>query len=228
MTNVAIIPARANDFVQHLVLRTLAGKPLLLYTIEAAKSSQVFSKILVVTEDAKIAELAKFSGAEVILQPPHLSAKGVPIEDVAKFALLQMEKDSHVPEVIAILFPNSPFKHPAKIAEAVQKLRETKADFVVPVFERKKHFYVKDPGEGLKPLFAKRLTRTEGESIYEENGTMFVAFTTSLDRENLQHKKIEPVLMSFEESLNIDSEFDFWLAEKIALERLKQTKAQST
>jgi CMP-N-acetylneuraminic acid synthetase len=193
------------------------------YTIEAARNSQAFSKIIVVTEDSKIAELAKSSGADVVMQPAHMSAQGVPVEDVARFALHQLEQQGFEAEIVAVLLPNSPFKSPERIAEAVQKLKETKADFVVPVFERKKHFYVKDPGEGLKPLFAKRLVRASGESIYEESGTMIVAFAVSMERENLQHKKIEPVFTGFEESLNIDSEFDWWLAEKLATERANKT-----
>lgn len=76
---VAVIPARGGSKrIPRKNIRLFHGKPIIAYSIETAKKSNLFDRIIVSTEDAEIAEVAEAYGAETIKRPTHLAEIGVP------------------------------------------------------------------------------------------------------------------------------------------------------
>ena len=73
--NIAIIPARGGSKrIPRKNIRLFSGKPIIAWSIEAARKSAVFDHVVVSTEDAEIAEVAKRLGAEVpFVRPMALS-----------------------------------------------------------------------------------------------------------------------------------------------------------
>ncbi|DAB32064.1 MAG TPA: pseudaminic acid cytidylyltransferase, partial [Sulfurospirillum sp. UBA11407] len=72
--NVAIIPARGGSKrIPKKNIKEFCGKPMIAYSIEAAKKSELFDKIVVSTDDESIAQVAKSFGAEVLKRPKELA-----------------------------------------------------------------------------------------------------------------------------------------------------------
>jgi len=79
----AIIPARGGSKgIPRKNIRLLAGKPLIAYTIEAARQSHKVDRVIVSTEDTEIAKIAARYGAEVIKRPEELAKDETPTIDV--------------------------------------------------------------------------------------------------------------------------------------------------
>lgn len=214
---IAIIPARAESRIDggKLVLRPLNGKPLIAYTIEEALKCKLLDRVIVSTEDEEIANTARKYGAEVIMRPKELAVEGVPVEYVVLHALNYLEKEGYRADIIATLHVISPLKKECHITEAINTLLIFDTDTVLSVTENKK-FHWKPGMNGLSPLFEKRLLKSEREVLYEENGAIYVVKRESLEKtQNMIGKRVTYIEMTEEESVRINSEFDFWLAEQI-------------
>ncbi len=209
---VAIIPARGAD---NLALKQLNGRPVIAHTIEAAKNSGVFEKVIVSTDSKDIAEVAKQLGAEVPFIRPETLASRVAIEKVLSHALDYLERvESYEPDIVALLHITAPFKTAEHIREAVHTLLIFDTDTVISVAENNKFLWKPDEF-GLTPLFEKRLLRHERESLYVENGAIYVFKKPVLDFGSVIGKTVGNILMTEEESIRVDNEFGFWLAEQM-------------
>ncbi len=167
------------------------------------------------TEDKGIAEVAQSYGVEVIIRPSELTKAYV--EMTVLYILDKLKEKDYQPDIVAILHVNSPFKKAEHIAEAINTLLIYDTDSVISVGEDRKFHYQHDT-YGLRPLFQKRLLRLEKETLYEENGAIYLSKRDVVTEENFLGTKVGHILMTREESIHIDSEFDFWLAEQM-LER---------
>ena len=87
--NVAIIPARGGSSrIPAKNIKNFCGKPMIAYSIEAAKKANVFQKIIVSTDSAEIAEISKKFGAEVpFMRPEELSYNHINVGDVVAHAI---------------------------------------------------------------------------------------------------------------------------------------------
>jgi len=204
-----IIPAKAHDYCDYLAIRELGGKPLIAYTIVEALKTELLDKVVFTTEDKRVAEVAQNYGVEVIMRPAEL-AKGY-VERTVLYILDKLKEVGYHPEIIAILHVNSPFKKAEHIAEAINTLVIYDVDSVISVCEDRKFHYQHDT-YGLKPLFEKRLLRLEKEDLYEENGAIYVSKRDVATAQSFLGKTTGHILMTEEESVRINSEYDFWLA----------------
>jgi CMP-N-acetylneuraminic acid synthetase len=90
---IAIIPARGGSKgIPRKNIRNLVGKPLIAYTISAAKNSKLINRVLVSTEDEEIAKIARRYGVEIIKRPQELAGDLVPSTSVLKDAVEQLER----------------------------------------------------------------------------------------------------------------------------------------
>jgi len=206
-----IIPARAHDFCDYLAIRKLGDKPLIAYTIEEALQAESLDRVVFTTEDSDIAKAAQDYGAEVIMRPPELT--GTNIERTVLYVLDKLKQTGYQPDIVAVLHINSPLKKAAHITEAINTLLIYDTDSVISVCEDSK-FHYQHALNGLKPLFEKRLLRLEKESLYEENGAIYVSRADKITENSLFGARIGHIIMTEEESLHIDNEFDFWLVEQ--------------
>ena len=209
-----IIPARVHDYCDYLAIRDLNGKPLITYTIESALKTELLDKVIFTTEDEKIAEVASRYGVEVILRPEELARPKTSTTPTVLYVLDRLKKSGYAPDVVVLLYTNSPLKNEEHIVEAINTLLIFGTDSVISVCEDLK-FHYKHAIDGLQPLFEKRLLRLEKEVLYEETGAIYVSWTNVITTENFLGEKIGHIVMTPEESVHIDSEFDFWLAEQI-------------
>ncbi len=209
---IAIIPARGAD---DLALKQLNGRPVIAYTIEAAKNAGIFEKIIVSTDSKEIAEAAKQFGAEApFIRPAELAGR-IAIEKVLSHTLNYLGRvEGYEPDIVALLYITTPFKTAEHIKEAAHTMLIFNTDTVMSVAEHNKFLW--RPGErGLVPLFEKRLLKHERESLYVENGAIYVFKPSILDYGSIVGKTVGNILMTEEESIRIDSEFGFWLAEQM-------------
>jgi N-acylneuraminate cytidylyltransferase/CMP-N,N'-diacetyllegionaminic acid synthase len=222
LRTVVVIPARGGSKgVPHKNIVDLAGKPLIAYTIQAALKSKNSQRVIVSTDDVKIAEVAKSYGAEVpFLRPAELAKDDTPSLLVIQHAVKYLEEnEGHKVDVVVVLQPTSPLRSEKYIDEAIEKLLRTGADSVVTVCEVKHHpfwsFIAK--GDRLYPFSKKGITtsrRQDLPEIYAVNGAVYVVRRNVIFEQNaLYGKDTRAVVMSYEESLDIDGYFDLFIAE---------------
>lgn len=220
-----IIPARGGSKgVPRKNIRPLRGKPLIAYAIEAAIGSGKIDRLVVSTEDEEIANTALRLGAEVIKRPEELAMDNILTEPVMLHTLSELEKTGYKPDYVSLLQCTSPFISSSVISKVVDKVTCEKFDscftaFLPSGFEFKWR-------EGDNPGIVKpdhdlqhRPRRQDLPVVYHENGAFYITrasfFKKYQNRFGGSHAKISMVKMEEVESLQIDNEFDFWLAEKI-------------
>jgi len=140
--------------------KLLGGKPLIAYTIEAARASRVFDRLIISTDDERTAAIARELGCEVpFMRPAELAHDDTPHLPVMIHAAAWLrDHDGYQPPWTMILMPTSPFRQPRHMQEAVELAVSSGADSVVSVEEMPPHFHplravTVDPG-GWARLFA--------------------------------------------------------------------------
>jgi len=119
-TIVGLIPARAGSKrVPNKNIRSLAGHPVMAYTIAAALESAVFSDVIVSTDSEQYAEIARYYGAKVPFQrPPELAGDVSPDIEWLAYTLKKLAENGRKYDCFSILRPTSPFRQPETIRRA--------------------------------------------------------------------------------------------------------------
>jgi N-acylneuraminate cytidylyltransferase len=131
----AIIPARGGSKgVPRKNIKDLGGKPLLAYTVEAAKKSKLIDRLIVSSEDEEIIEVAKSLGVEVpFKRPVQLAQDQSGSIGVVQHAVEWLERKGDVYDAILLLQVTSPFREEGFIDKAIQKFNKSGADALVSV-----------------------------------------------------------------------------------------------
>jgi CMP-N-acetylneuraminic acid synthetase len=226
-----IIPARGGSKgVPRKNVRMLAGKPLIVYTIDAAKGSRLLKRLLVSTDDPEISRIARSFDCQVIERPAELAQDTTPMLSVIQHALRFLdERERYHPDITVILQPTAPLRTSKHIDQALRLLENPEIDSVVSVSLVPGHYnphwqFIIQDGE--LRLFTGQsfgqiiMRRQDLPATYTRNGAIY-AFKTAL---LMEHKTIygnhcHAYIMPPEDSINIDSEQDFWQAERLVLER---------
>lgn len=214
MEVLGLIPARGGSRgIPGKNLAQLAGKPLLAWSIEAARVSRTLTRTVVSTDSDEIAAVAKELGVEALARPPALAADETPMLDVVRHVLAELPCD-----VLVLLQPTSPLRRPEHVDGAVRLLLDTGADCVVSVVEVPHQFR---PGS-LMALEAGRLVPLEPGSttrrqdkpvVYARNGPAVVALRPERLGDDLYGGDCRPYVMEPRDSIDVDSPFDLELAE---------------
>ena len=217
---VGIIPARGGSKgIPRKNLKLLAGKPLVAYSIEQALKSQYVGRVILSTEENEIAQVAREYGAEVIERPRELAQDDTPTEPVLQHVVSSLEKEqSYNVDLVVLLQPTSPLRQDGAIDMAIGKFLKAEADSLLSVCEEIRFFWGIHDGEVVPLYDYKHRRRREEvmEKTYRENGSIYVTKRDILMKENNRlGGKIEFFVMSEEESIEVDSAFDFWLAEQL-------------
>ena len=109
--NVAVIPARGGSKrIPRKNIREFCGKPMIAWSIEVAKQSKLFDRIIVSTDDEEIAKVAKFHGADVpFMRPVELSDDYSGTTEVMAHAVSWMQNQQWQPEAICCIYATSVF-----------------------------------------------------------------------------------------------------------------------
>lgn len=214
-------------------LKLLAGKPLLAYTIEAARASGAFERLILSTEDQAIADAARAMWCDVpFLRPADLSQDDTTHLPVVQHAVRWMaERVDYHPDVVMILQPTSPLRQAADIVAALALLEKSGADSVLSVSEVPSHSHPMrtlriDPA-GHAVLFAtgepvrRRINRRQDlPEAWVMNGAIYACRTSVLfaDEPSLYGDRVVAYRMPAERSISID-DMDDWAAAERALAR---------
>lgn len=234
MKIITIIPARGGSkSVPRKNIKLLGGKPLIAYTILASLDSRKIERTIVSTDDTEIARIAKDYGAEVpFMRPKNLARDSSSALSVILHAIKYLEqKEKYFPDIIVFLQPTSPFRKTEHIDEGIEKIKNCNA--IIGVSEIKDHpyFAMKKKGEFLKPFLQiknRPLARQDLSKIYYVNSSLFIAkreyYNQAKDPDPVApifKGKVKGVFMDAVSSIDIDSQFDFFIAEAILKQRLK-------
>ena len=139
-----IIPARGGSTSIKLKnIANVAGKPLIYYTICAAKKSKLLDAFIVCTDSPKIAEVAKKCGADVpFLRPKHTARKFSAEIEYQQHALAWLEKHrGWRPEIVVILRPTSPFRPGDLIDKVIKFTKNNSYSLVRTISQAPAHPY---------------------------------------------------------------------------------------
>ena len=224
----ALIPARGGSKgVRRKNLRRVGGKPLLAHTVSAACGSALVERTFVSSEDAEILELAASLGAEPVRRPSDFATDEASAVDVVlHFIDWLPEELRRQNPCIVYLQPTSPLRTSEHIDAALRRMAELNASTLLSVTALSASPYksFKIDGNGrLESLFDEKLSNCRRQDLpttYIPNGAIY-AFCLSdfLDRGGFPSNGSVPFVMSEQESVDIDTEEDFALVEKL-LEQL--------
>ncbi|MFA5292224.1 MAG: acylneuraminate cytidylyltransferase family protein [Phycisphaerae bacterium] len=232
----AVIPARGGSkAVPYKNIKLLLGRPLVEYTFEAAKASKLLNRIIISTDDEKIAEIAGDNKIEVpFFRPKELAQDDTPSLPVIKHAVSFLEeKENYKPDYIVILQPTSPLRKALHIDEALKILIETGTDSVVSVMHihhQCNPYSVMEIRDGkLVPFIAnseKYTQRQAKPAFYVRNGAAIYAFKyeTLMKKNSFFGDDCRPYLMNKVDSVDIDDLIDFEFAELLLSKRQKASE----
>lgn len=129
--NVAIIPARGGSKrIPRKNIKEFCGKPMIAWSIEAARKSGVFDRLIVSTDDEEIATVAREYGAEVpFMRPENISDDFATTVDVIHHAITELIKSANIKNVCCI-YATAPFIQREDLREALSKLHMYECDYV--------------------------------------------------------------------------------------------------
>jgi CMP-N-acetylneuraminic acid synthetase len=209
-------------------LRPLAGKPLIAYTMDVARASGAFDRLIVSTDDVEIARFARGCGCEVpFLRPFELAQDDTPHLPVIQHAVEQLRSEGYGADAVMILQPTSPFRSADDIRNAITLLDDLAADAVVSVSEVPPHYNpmrtVRLDERGFARLFvtgepvrARINRRQDMPAAWAMNGAVYLCRTAILsgERGSLYGDRTGAYVMSPQAGLSIDDERDWIEAER--------------
>lgn len=214
----AIIPARGGSKgIPRKNIRPIAGKPLIAWTIEAAKQCPFVSQVVVTSDDEEILEVARAHGADTIRRPAELASDTAGAKPVLSHALAHL-KDAQgtLPEYVVYLQPTSPLRNAKHLTEAFEKLlADSNADALISVKEIDNTVLKASITDGAgylmpssRPEFA-NMNRQMLPKLYKPNGAIYIMKTKGLIEEpRFDGERTLPYGMSEEESADLDKPED--------------------
>ncbi|EKD76610.1 MAG: hypothetical protein ACD_43C00048G0001 [uncultured bacterium] len=229
---VALIPARSGSKrVKNKNVRLLGGHPLLAYTIATAKASGVFKRVIVSTDSAETAAIAKKYGAEVPwLRPTEFAADNSPDIEWLEHTLQQLEAAGETYDAFALLRPTSPFRQTATIQRAWNYFTSLTGVDSIRAIELCTQHPAKMwqvTGEGttarINPVMVNPdKTGTPWHStpyqalpkIYAQNASLEIAWTrVPLQQHTIAGREIAPFITEGHEGFDINNQEDWIIAE---------------
>lgn len=223
MRVLAIIPARSGSKgIPDKNVTLLGNKPLMNWTIDAAKQSKHINKIVVSTDSEKYALVANENGAEIVMRDPAFAKDSVHSVYAILDTLKKLEQnESYIPDVVLMLLPTSPLRKAASIDKAIELYLTQKPKSVISVTKSDKqllHFRTISGQNHLRPVqdvSDYNVQRQDLDELYALNGSIYVSSPSTLHQEESFHiaDGSLPLIMSEEESVDINLPKDLEYAE---------------
>ncbi len=220
----AVIPARGGSKgLPGKNIRMLAGKPLIAWSIEAAKASRYVDRLIVSTDSVEIADTAKQWGAEApFLRPANLATDEAKGMDVVLHALEQLGPTSSSSSLVLLLQPTSPLRTTDDIDKALEMLEQKEAQAIVSVCQVEHHPWWSNtlPLDGsLADFIRPELRTTNRQSLpiyFRLNGAIYLANIGFIkETQSFLGQGCYAYVMPQERSVDIDSLLDFRLVETL-------------
>lgn len=227
MKPLIVIPARGGSKgVPGKNIKPLAGKPLVYYTIEAAREVFTDEQIIVSTDDEAIKNCVEQTGLNVpFIRPADLATDTSATHDVLLHALKFAESKGYSPDTLILLQATTPFRSAEHIRAAI-KLYTIETEMVASVKEtRSNPYYVlfeeNQDGWLEKSKKGNFTSRQLCPKVWEYNGGIYIINVNALRIKPIQEfTKIRKFVMDEWSSHDIDTIFDWKLAEFYAEECL--------
>jgi pseudaminic acid cytidylyltransferase len=221
-TCIAVIPARGGSKrIPKKNVRQMGGKPLLAYTIEAARQSGIFERIVVSTDSPEIAEVARHCGAEIpFLRDQDLADDFVPVSAATADMLLRLDPAGDAFAHVCQLMPNCPLRGAADIIDSYGQFIKTGADSQVSVvrygWQNPWWAMRRNDGFALDPVFKEYATQRSQDlpELFCPTGAIWWARAPVLRREGTYHIAGRTGWeIPWMRGLDIDTEDDWAMAE---------------
>jgi pseudaminic acid cytidylyltransferase len=226
--NIAIIPARGGSKrIPRKNIRAFCGHPILKYSIDAAQRSGLFDKIIVTTDDAEIADIAKSYNVEVpFLRPQNLSDDFATTSAVVAHALKWLKDTGEKYEFVCTIYATAPFLSSAHILKGYSVLRASTAtnafSATASPYPIQRMFKINEQ-ERCEMFFPENFeSRSQDlEDAYHDAGQFYWSRIRDYAKETMFGRSSIPVILPSYLVQDIDSEDDWIRAElmyKVLLE----------
>lgn len=203
-----VIPARGGSKgIPRKNIKMIAGKPLIAWTIEAAGRSKLLDRFVVSTEDPEIARISKEYGAPVINRPARLATDRATTLSVLQHVLTLIDA-----EAVVLLQPTSPIRDDGLIDECIRRFKRSGADNLGTGFICKFMEY--------GTYCAKR--RQDLKGFFYDDGNTYVIRSGLIKKGRMFGRKVERFPIGKEQNIEIDDEFDFWIAGQVLSRRYEK------
>jgi N-acylneuraminate cytidylyltransferase/CMP-N,N'-diacetyllegionaminic acid synthase len=234
MTSICTILARGGSKgVPGKNIRPLAGKSLIVWSVEQAKAAELFELIAVSSDSPEILAAGRSAGAHLLVErPPEMATDTASkLPAIRHCALAAEARLGHTADLIVDLQPTSPLRVSGDIVAAVSLLTSTGAESVITGQPSKCPPYfslVEERGDGTveisKKLAQPLVRRQDAPRCYDMNGSIYVWSRLSLiERPSVFYASTRLLAMPEERSVDIDSETDFLIADFLMRRRLRAT-----
>jgi N-acylneuraminate cytidylyltransferase len=213
---IAVIPARGGSKrLPGKNVRMLGGRPLVAWSICAARASGLFESVLVSTDDEEIAAVAKQYQAEVIERPENLAGDNIATHEAILHAYLALGGMRRNVDCVATLQPTNPFRSVKLLIRAINEYEANECDSLLTVSKRRLKCGNIEGGYYYPDYEFGQQSRLTAPVIFE-NGLLYVTSQKTLLEGNLCGGRVLPLVTDppFDE-VDIDVEEDFIRAESL-------------
>lgn len=220
LRNLAVIPARGGS--KRLPRKNIAdffGKPIIAHTIDAARESNLFDRIVVSTDDDEIAKIAEQFGGDVDKRPVSLGTDTATVADVCVELIGRLERSGEGYDTLTVLYATAPLRNAEDIRSTYALLAPGKCDFAMAVSEFRQpvaHAMRKDANGDLSLVFPEylKLRAAEAGTFVAGNGSTYcVGMDVFKSVRDFYGEKMRGHLMPPERSVDIDTADDLKLAQ---------------
>jgi N-acylneuraminate cytidylyltransferase len=200
MNILGITPARGGSKgIPKKNIKVISGKPLIAWTIEAAKEAKVIDRYMVSTEDEEITEISREYGADVVERPPELAT-----DEATTLSILQHLVENIPCDIVVLLQATSPIRRLGLIDECIKEFKDNDYDSLATGFICDYIEYGKN-----------QLRRQDIKGFFYDDGNVYVINADLIRKGDRYGKKIGKKIISRWENIEVDDEFDFWMAEQV-------------
>ena len=230
MKPICIIPARGGSKgVPRKNIRRILNKPLIAYTIEKSLKSDIFSHVIVSTEDKEIAKISKQYGAEVpFMRPKNLAKDNTGMVEVLIHAVTKLNSLGYDFEIFVNRDCTVPFIRDIDIKSSINLLKKTNCDAVYGVYLQhfNPYFNMIEIGKNGYIEFSKKLKikptrRQDAKKVYQLNGLFTYNTKQFLKYKNQYPPKGLPIKIPPESGIMIDTELEFRIVEMMLKQKIK-------
>jgi pseudaminic acid cytidylyltransferase len=219
--NIAIIPARGGSKrIPRKNIRDFGGKPMIVWSIQAAQDSALFERVIVSTDDREIAEVARAHGAEVpFLRPPELADDLTGTTEVIEHATRWLLDQGIEVRAVCCIYATAPFVQPEDIRRGLQVLLAadwsytfTATEYASPIFRS----FCIHPEGGVEMFFPEHFDTRSQElprALHDAGQFYWGRPEAWLERRRLFERHSCPILIPLWRVHDIDTEEDWRRAE---------------
>ncbi len=228
MRRLCLIPAKgASTRLKRKNLRKILGEPLVGLVIKKALRSNLFNDIVVSTEDSEIAKVSTDYGAKVpFLREFDMAKDPSTIVDVMIDSIKRLQISGSEYDSVTVLLPTSPLLLVEDIIAASKLYDQEKSAVVMSVCVTEFppfNAWLVDDQDFLKPCFPDSKYKYEKSTgcpkTYRSNGALLICEVQSfMEKKSYREERIKPYMMPLERSIDIDTEFDLYVAKYLASE----------